>query len=266
MNLVLASRSSLSSYGILAFLSSDKFLAVSSALLLHLSVVALLLFGWQHHEPIPPTISSVKLTLVMQQPVVVPIEMPEVVQEKPEQKPPVVVEPKPIKKERPKPVVKEAKFAQKRVEKKPEPKIEKVIEKKLVKKEPPLISKPEVPNRALASKQAPSQLVSKSKTDVSPPVNKEFDASQYFPVEKTPPSYPRRALKNGVQGSCTVSYTVNKEGRVESPKALSDCHAFFINPSIRATKGFRYTPRIVNGKAVSVPNVKNTFQYRIEEG
>ncbi len=61
-----------------------------------------------------------------------------------------------------------------------------------------------------------------------------------------------------------MRYTVNAEGRVENPEALGDCHAFFIKPSLEATKSFRYTPRVVDGKAVKVPNVKNTFQYRIE--
>ncbi|MDO8960791.1 MAG: energy transducer TonB, partial [Methylophilus sp.] len=91
-----------------------------------------------------------------------------------------------------------------------------------------------------------------------------FDTSQYFPVDKKAPAYPSRALDKGIQGACTVRYTVTTDGRVENPEALDDCHAFFIKPSLEATKSFRYTPRMVDGKAVKVPNVKNTFQYRIE--
>lgn len=96
------------------------------------------------------------------------------------------------------------------------------------------------------------------------PSDQSFDSSQYFPVQKDAPAYPTRALDNGIQGACTVRYTVNTEGRVENPEVLDDRYAYFIKPSLAATKSFRYTPRMVNGKAVNAPSVKNIFQYRIE--
>jgi protein TonB len=37
-----------------------------------------------------------------------------------------------------------------------------------------------------------------------------------------------------------------------------------INPSLIASKNFRYQLREIDGRAVAVPNVKNTFTYRIE--
>lgn len=271
MSQVLISQRELPTQALITLLSSDKFMAVSIAILLHVSVLALLLSGWQHHKPIEVKINSVKLQIVMHTPAKVPVEVAPPVQPKPIPKPPVIEPPKPIKKQTPKPVIKKAEFAKKRVDKKPTPKVEKVIKKQpkkpVVKKVVPIepIQKEMVAPKVAAK---PSPIVNKTappaKVDKAVPVNNKFDASQYLPVEKNPPSYPKRALKKGVQGECTVSYTVNAQGRVESPKALSGCHAFFINASLRATKSFRYTPRIINGKAVSVANVKNTFQYRIE--
>ncbi len=87
---------------------------------------------------------------------------------------------------------------------------------------------------------------------------------QYLPIAKHAPDYPQRALDKGIEGSCTVSYSVNPQGRIENPRALEDCHPLFIRPSLTAAKSFRYQPRIVEGRAVTVPEVKNTFHYRIQ--
>lgn len=92
----------------------------------------------------------------------------------------------------------------------------------------------------------------------------EAASRQYLPIAKKPPVYPQRALDSGLQGSCTVSYTVDVQGRVRSPEVVGDCHPLFIRPSLTAAKSFRYQPRIVDGRAVAVPDVKNTFHYRIE--
>ena len=87
---------------------------------------------------------------------------------------------------------------------------------------------------------------------------------QYLPIVKDAPAYPSRALDKGIEGSCTVSYSVNPQGRIENPKALDDCHPLFIRPSLTAAKSFRYQPRIIDGRPVAVPEVKNTFHYRIQ--
>lgn len=91
-----------------------------------------------------------------------------------------------------------------------------------------------------------------------------FDVSQFKPMEKLAPDYPRSALRKGLEGDCTVTYTVSKLGRIESPEVADDCHPAFIRPSLEAAQSFRYAPRKVNGKAVAVTNVSNTFQYRIQ--
>lgn len=92
----------------------------------------------------------------------------------------------------------------------------------------------------------------------------EAASRQYLPIAKKPPVYPQRALDSGLQGACTVSYTVDVQGRVRSPKVVGDCHPLFIRPSLIAAQSFRYQPRIVDGRAVEVANVQNTFHYRIE--
>ena len=87
---------------------------------------------------------------------------------------------------------------------------------------------------------------------------------QYLPIAKDAPDYPERALDKGIEGDCTVSYRVNPQGRVENPQVVGDCHPLFVRPSLTAARTFRYQPRVVDGQAVAVEGVKNTFHYRIE--
>lgn len=92
----------------------------------------------------------------------------------------------------------------------------------------------------------------------------ELASRQYLPISKDAPDYPQRALDKGIQGDCTVEYQVNSLGRVENPQVVGSCHPMFIRPSLAAAKTFVYQPRVVDGKAVQVPGVRNTFHYRIE--
>ncbi|WP_162617884.1 energy transducer TonB [Salinicola halophilus] len=90
------------------------------------------------------------------------------------------------------------------------------------------------------------------------------DTSQYRPINKQAPDYPQNALNRRIEGECTVAYRVNTQGRVENPHVVGDCHPMFVRPSLEAARQFRYEPRVVSGQRVVVPEVKNTFHYRIE--
>ncbi|MFJ3370180.1 energy transducer TonB [Pseudomonas sp. NPDC086251] len=90
------------------------------------------------------------------------------------------------------------------------------------------------------------------------------DSRQYLPLSKEAPDYPQRALDKNIEGDCSVEYTVNPQGKVENPRVLEGCHPLFIRPSLAAANTFRYQPRIVDGQAVAVPAVRNTFHYRIK--
>ncbi|MBF4559988.1 energy transducer TonB [Pseudomonas sp. p50] len=90
------------------------------------------------------------------------------------------------------------------------------------------------------------------------------DSRQYLPLSKEAPEYPARALDKNIEGDCSVEYTVNPKGQIENPKVLDGCHPLFIRPSLAAAQTFRYQPRIVDGVAVAVPSVRNTFHFRIK--
>lgn len=90
------------------------------------------------------------------------------------------------------------------------------------------------------------------------------DSRSYQPLSKQAPDYPQRALDKGLEGDCTVEYSVMPDGRIDNPKVIDGCHPLFIRPSLAAARTFRYQPRVVDGKAVTVPAVRNTFHYRIK--
>lgn len=92
----------------------------------------------------------------------------------------------------------------------------------------------------------------------------EAASRQYLPIAKQAPDYPQRALERHIEGECTVAYTVDTQGRVLDPQVVGNCHPLFVKPSLAAAKRFRYQPRLVDGQAVAVANVKNTFSFRIE--
>lgn len=91
--------------------------------------------------------------------------------------------------------------------------------------------------------------------------------SQYQPISKKPPAYPKRALDRHKEGDCTVEYTVTAQGKVKDPVVIEGgCDDMvFARPSLNSAKSFRYQPRVVNGVAVAVPGVRNTFRFRLEQ-
>lgn len=258
---------------ILDYLGSEQSHAFGIALFFHLLMTLLLLSQWQQVKLPEPKVKTIKVQMLVQ-----PLQLqpaPEITQ-----LPAVSNEPPPTVNQAVKPVelpsaVTDAKFAKKRVEEVNKAEELNVAEQLKPIEQSDLVSQ-SIPNLESTNSNEKSEVVksNNSESDAQSKANSDsttitsssnnFDINQYVPITKEAPAYPQRALDKGVQGSCTVKYTVNTQGLAEDAEALSDCHAFFIKPSLEATKTFRYTPRIVDGKAVKVPNVKNTFQYRIE--
>jgi outer membrane biosynthesis protein TonB len=241
-------------------INQDKWLAGGITVLFHLSMGALLLAGWVASKPAEPVVRSIKVQMIsLNTPALAPA--PQVVAEVAPALPaePVVTMPQKTVKPQPQ----KADVAFKRVEEKP------IVE------ETPVNNQLNVERELQEKRQQETALNQQREAEESrlkaaqAAAAKQAEATQlannqYLPVEKNAPAYPERALDKGLEGACTVSYTVNTQGRVETPQALGDCHPLFIKPSLEAAKSFKYVPRVVDGKAVNVSNVKNTFQYRIQ--
>lgn len=89
---------------------------------------------------------------------------------------------------------------------------------------------------------------------------------EYLPIVKVAPMYPRRANSRGIEGYCTVEYTVTKTGAIRDPVAV-DCNpkGYFERASVKAAGKFKYKPRVVDGEAIDVLGVQNRFTYELEK-
>ncbi len=227
--------------------------AASLAVALHVGVLAVLMLGWSTEKPVVEAPRVMHTQLVLLPPAPAPVPEPVAVAAPPPE--PVVV-PVP-----PKPVVdpqiqaqklEKAALARKRVE-----------DKKIEQQQERLAS--EQRNRELEQQRLNQErLAAERARSAAPAAAPAFDSRQYQPLSKEAPDYPERALDKNIEGDCSVEYTVNIQGRVENPKVLDGCHPLFMRPSLAAANTFRYQPRIVEGKAVAVPAVRNTFHYRIK--
>ncbi|PUB47619.1 energy transducer TonB [Pseudomonas sp. GV047] len=232
-------------------------LAASLAVALHVGVLAALMLGWSTEKPVVDAPRVMHTQLVMLPPA--PAPEPEPVVAAPAPPEPVVI-PVPVPA---KPTVdpqvqaqklEKAALARKRVE-----------DKKIEQQQERLAS--EQRHRELEQQRLDQQRLAAEKARAATPAPAPapaFDSRQYQPLSKEAPDYPERALDKNIEGDCTLEYSVNTQGRVENPKVLDGCHPLFIRPSLAAANTFRYQPRIVDGKAVAVPAVRNTFHYRIK--
>jgi len=89
----------------------------------------------------------------------------------------------------------------------------------------------------------------------------------YLPIVKVAPIYPQRALSRGIEGHCTVQYTVTKQGTIRDPFVVeNDCtSSLFHRASVQAALKFKYKPRVVDGQAIEVPGVQNRFRFEITQ-
>ena len=238
-------------------------LAAGLALALHGGVLAVLMHTWSVSPPAPAAPAVLHTQLVMLAPT--PAPTPPVVEPIIAEPAPAVVAPPPEPvKPRIDPQVQAQKLeqealARKRVEEK---KREQQLEQQR-QREAQDQHQREAEQQQLAQQQAQRAEQARAAAERSRQ-QALADSRQYLPLSKQAPDYPQRALDKNLEGDCSVEYTVNPQGKVENPKVLDGCHPLFIRPSLAAANTFRYQPRIIDGQAVAVPAVRNTFHYRIK--
>lgn len=242
--------------------------ALSGALLLHGLAFTALLSDWQSAPPAEPQVRTLTTQLLSLAPPVVPAPVPQVAPAAlPE---PAAVVPAPVAPPLAKAPLEPAKLARKRLEQQRAEQLEQQREqqRKQMQAERQRHDQQRAAD-ALAQQQASQQVQQRQQQEAAAAdarARAAADASrQYLPIAKQAPDYPERALDKGVEGDCSVSYTVTAQGRVDNPQVAGDCHPLFVRPSLAAAKTFRYQPRIIDGHAVAVANVRNTFHYRIQE-
>lgn len=91
---------------------------------------------------------------------------------------------------------------------------------------------------------------------------------EILPLNTVQPMYPTAAAEAGVEGWAQVSFTVSADGTVaEDSISVVDAEPsdIFNNNAIAATKQFLFSPRIVAGQPVDVPNVQYVFRFYMSE-
>jgi protein TonB len=249
-------------------------LAAGLAVALHAAVAALLVLGWSVEPPAVEAPRVLRTQLVMLPPARVP-EAPAPAPVADVAPQPVEAAPAPVEAPRPtptKPVVEPrlqaqklepAALARKRVEdQKREQQAQQQRERQESERRQHVAEQQSAERQRQAQAQQAQALAQQHRAEQARLA--VADSRSYQPLSKEAPDYPQRALDKELEGDCTVEYSVMPDGRIDNPKVLDGCHPLFIRPSLTAAKTFRYQPRIVEGKAVTVPTVRNTFHYRIK--
>lgn len=173
-------------------------------------------------------------------------------------------------------------MADKTLDEKPATKIaditmpEREIEANLKEAKPPKPEDPEEPPPDMEQPEIDDVDVNPEAVNMSPKVGGDINIGlgtgigggdgEYLPIVKVAPMYPRRANSRGVEGYCTVEYTVTKSGAIKDPVAV-DCEpsGYFERASIKAALKFKYKPRVIDGEAIDVLGVQNRFTYELEK-
>ncbi|SFW31673.1 MULTISPECIES: energy transducer TonB [Pseudomonas] len=245
-------------------------LAAGLAVALHAAIAALLVLGWNVEKPVAETSRVLRTQLVMlpaaptpAPAAVIPVAPPLVEPVPPPTQAPLPVPTKPLVDPRVQAhKLEQAALARKRVEEqKREQQAQQQQRERLEGERRRQDAKQQAAEQQRQARQAQAlaeqRQAGQARQDVA-------DSRSYQPLSKQAPDYPQRALDKGLEGDCTVEYSVTPDGRIDSPKVLDGCHPLFIRPSLAAAQTFRYQPRIIDGKAVTVPAVRNTFHYRIK--
>ncbi|PVY77363.1 outer membrane transport energization protein TonB [Tamilnaduibacter salinus] len=152
---------------------------------------------------------------------------------------------------------------------------EQVKEKERQKPEPPKPEK-EPPKPQTPQNQAQQQAVSGESLSIGPvamDTSLNLDAgisgggsSEYLPIVKVQPNYPRRALRRGIEGYVVVEFTVTRSGTVKDPRVVeADPPELFNSAALEAAKKFKYRPKMINGEATQVAGVRNIIRFQLDK-
>ena len=151
---------------------------------------------------------------------------------------------------------------------------DRVIEAKLNDKKPDKPDDPDEPPPELDQPDIDDTNLNPEAVNMSPTITADISIGlgnmggdgEYLPIVKVAPMYPRRANSRGVEGYCTVEYTVTKNGSIKDPVAV-DCQpkGYFERASVKAAAKFKYKPRVIDGEPTDVLGVQNRFTYELEK-
>jgi TonB family protein len=86
----------------------------------------------------------------------------------------------------------------------------------------------------------------------------------YFPAVRKAPDYPQQALKQHLDGSVTLKFTVAENGAVQDVVVKESSDPIFEPAAVRAVSEWRYLPKVVAGKRVAVRDVYTVIRFQSE--
>lgn len=108
-------------------------------------------------------------------------------------------------------------------------------------------------------------LVAKSNTSVATETKSTQVNRDIRQIVGAPADYPRRALRRGVEGHVTVSFTVTKTGDVADIQVVeADPQGYFEESVIEAVEKYKFQPRIVNGNTVDTKEVSRRVVFKLQ--
>lgn len=84
-----------------------------------------------------------------------------------------------------------------------------------------------------------------------------------IPLTVIQPDYPRRAAQRGIEGHCTVEFTVTSIGTSRDAKIVDCPESVFERAALKAAAKIKYKPRVVDGVAVDVTNVQYRYIFKM---
>lgn len=95
-----------------------------------------------------------------------------------------------------------------------------------------------------------------------------FSDGDVIALVRVNPEYPQRAAERGIEGFCTVYFTITALGTTRDayvPEGEANCsNTLFQRSSIRAIERFKFKPKVVDGDAVEIEHA-NRFIYELED-
>ncbi|PCI34467.1 MAG: hypothetical protein COB54_01400 [Alphaproteobacteria bacterium] len=98
-------------------------------------------------------------------------------------------------------------------------------------------------------------------------IQKEFpstEPSDYFPIVKVAPIYPREAMRRKLSGYVVLEFTIDITGAVKDAKVLETSNRVFNKAALKAAKKFHYRPQFKDGKPIETVNVRHKITFEIE--
>jgi protein TonB len=85
------------------------------------------------------------------------------------------------------------------------------------------------------------------------------------PQVRIQPDYPMQARQKKIEGWVDVQFTVGADGSVRNPVVLNaQPKGIFEKAALQSVKGWKYSPRIEDGKPVERPGIKVRVRFTLE--